>query len=203
MCLTTKAITSGYRLCQSFLGTKATSDVASTDLVGTMRRTAGVLFATVDKQYPFWSATTGTHQVGISGPASQITLEPVSVDRTRLREMFVSGVSELDPVFRSILTPGTLAELQTVAHAEDGETRYSSELWAKTLYEFAASYHKSVINRDHIVQALVPLYRGRTLTFIAENDTASAEQIECSIESLCGSFERQKPYLLEVWNTGK
>jgi hypothetical protein len=52
------------------------------------------------------------------------------------------------------------------------------------------------------VQALVPLYRGRTLSFIAENESASAEQIECSVESLCENFERLKPYLLEVWNGG-
>jgi glucosylglycerate synthase len=140
--------------------------------------------------------------VATFGSPAQINVEPVSVDRKRLREMFASGVSELEPVFRSILTPPTLAQLKAVAQAEDGETKYTTELWARTVYEFAASYHRSVINRDHIVQALVPLYRGRTLSFIAENESASAEQIECSVESLCENFERLKPYLLEVWNGG-
>jgi hypothetical protein len=60
-----------------------------------------------------------------------------------------------------------------------------------------------VINRDHIIQALVPLYRGRTLAFIAEHENASAEQIEKSVEGECVEFERLKPYLLEVWNGGK
>ncbi|MBV8478414.1 MAG: hypothetical protein JOZ36_17285 [Acidobacteria bacterium] len=71
------------------------------------------------------------------------------------------------------------------------------------MYEFAAAYHRSVINRDHIIQALVPLYRGRTLTFISENESTSAEQIESSIECQCAEFERLKPYLLDTWNGGK
>jgi hypothetical protein len=117
--------------------------------------------------------------------------------------MFASGVSELEPVFRSILSSSTLQELQRIAVTEEGEAKYTAELWARTVYEFAASYHKSVINRDHIIQALVPLYRGRTQTFIAENENASAEQIESSVESECVEFERLKPYLLDLWNGGK
>jgi len=72
-------------------------------------------------------------------------------------------------------------------------------VWATTVFEFAASYHKSVINRDHIIQALVPLYRGRTLAFLLENRDESEEDVEKGVESLCGEFERLKPYLLQVW----
>ena len=71
------------------------------------------------------------------------------------------------------------------------------------MYEFAASYHKAVMSRDHIVQALVPLYRGRMFTFLVENRTASAAEVGNNIESLCLEFERLKPYLLELWNGRK
>jgi len=203
MCVTTRAITGNFRLCQSFLGTKVPVEGASTDLVAAMRRTVGVLFSSLDDNFQLWSQTNGSHPVPTFGSPAQVSLEPVSVDRKRLREMFASGVSELQPVFRSILSSSTLTELQRIAAAEDGEAQYTADLWARTVYEFAASYHKSVINRDHIIQALVPLYRGRTLTFIAENENASAEQIESSVECECVEFERLKPYLLELWNGGK
>ncbi len=133
------------------------------------------------------------------GTPSEVMPEPVRVNRKRLREMFATGVAELEPVFRSILSAPTLSELQRIAALEASEFNYPAELWAKTVFEFAASYHKSVISRDHIVQALVPLYRGRTLTFLLENRDASGEDIERNVESLCGEFERLKPYLLEVW----
>jgi hypothetical protein len=47
------------------------------------------------------------------------------------------------------------------------------------------------------------LYRGRTLSFLQENRDGSWEDLENNVESLCGEFERLKPYLLEVWANGK
>jgi glucosylglycerate synthase len=71
-------------------------------------------------------------------------------------------------------------------------------LWVKTVYEFAVAYHKSVISRDHIIQALAPLFRGRAFTFLMENRNGSAADVENNIEGLCLEFERMKPYLLEM-----
>ena len=113
--------------------------------------------------------------------------------------MFVTAVAELEPVFRSILSETTLLELQRIAALELDAFRYPANVWAKTVFEFAASYHKSVISRDHTIQALVPLYRGRALTFLLENQDASADGVEKNVESLCAEFERSKPYLLEMW----
>ena len=196
--LTVMAITGKYRMCQSFLGTKPPQD-RSADLVEAMRRTVGALFSSLDGNFPFWSAVAGCQQVQTFGPDAEVSLEAVTVDLARMREMFVTGVSELETVFRSVLTESTLSELQKIAALDLNAFRYPAEVWAKTVFEFAASYHKSVISRDHIVQALVPLYRGRALTFLLENRDASADGIEKNVESLCGEFERLKPYLLEMW----
>lgn len=196
--LTITAITGQYRLCQAFLGTKA-PDRSATDLVLAMRRTTGALFASLDINFPRWSTITGSQLVPTIGPQSEVTMEPVPVDLERLHDMFATGVTELEPVFRSILSASTLSELQRIAALGLAEFNYPAEVWANTVFEFTASYHKAVINRDHIVQALVPLYRGRALTFLLEHQDGSAEDIERSVESLCVEFERRKPYLLEVW----
>jgi glucosylglycerate synthase len=196
--LTVTAITGKYRVCQSFLGTKAT-DRGASDLVAAMRRTVGALFSSLDNTYPFWSTVSGSQPVPTIGAPSEVVLEPLRVDRKRLRDMFATGVAELEPVFRSILSASTLSELQRIAGLDVSEFNYPAEVWAKTVFEFAASYHKSVISRDHIVQALVPLYRGRALSFLLESRDGPGEDIETAVESLCGEFERLKPYLLEVW----
>jgi hypothetical protein len=117
--------------------------------------------------------------------------------------MFCSGVSELQSVFASILMPETLAQLRLLGSCTEDEFRYSEELWVKTAYEFAAAYRKAVISRDHIVQALAPLYRGRIFTFLSENRNATGEMVEANVEGLSSEFERLKPYLLEIWNGGK
>ena len=196
--LTVAALTGTYRVCQSFLGPKA-QDRGASDLVAAMRRTVGALFSSLDSDFPLWSTISGSQPVPTLGAQSEVVMEPAQANRKRLREMFATGVAQLEPVFRSILSESTLSELQRIATLEVSEFNYPADLWAKTVFEFAASYHKSVISRDHIVQALVPLYRGRTLTFLLENRDGSGEDIERNLESLCGDFERLKPYLLEVW----
>jgi hypothetical protein len=203
ICLTIAALTANYRVCQCFLGPKARPDRSASDLVAAMRRTVGALFSSLDSNFPLWSTIAGSQLVPTVGPQSEVMLEPVRVNRKPLREMFATGVAQLEPVFRSILSASTFSELQRIATLDVSEFKYPADLWAKTVFEFAASYHKSVINRDHIVQALVPLYRGRTLTLLLENRDGSGEDIERDLESLCGDFERLKPYLLEVWSDRK
>jgi hypothetical protein len=107
----------------------------------------------------------------------------------------------LGSVLHSILSPQTLTELQRIAQLPEEQFQYSAELWVKTIYEFAASYRQSVINRDHIIQALAPLFRGRVFTFLVENRNASVSDVENNIEALCLEFERLKPYLLEIWKS--
>jgi glucosylglycerate synthase len=201
--LTIMALTGKYRVCQSFLGTKAHADRSTSDVVAAMRHTVGALFWSLAGNFQLWSTITGSQEVHNIGTPSEITPEPVRVNRKRLWEMFIKGVAELEPVFRTILPASTLAELQRIAKQELSEFAYPAEVWAKTVFEFAASYHKAVINRDHIIQALVPLYRGRALAFLVENRAGTEEDIEKNVESLCGEFERLKPYLLELWTDRK
>jgi glucosylglycerate synthase len=199
--MTLEAITGGYRVCQSFLGEKLRVERHASDLVPALRQTVGSLFSTLEAHFPVWSTVAGSQSVPTTGSEQEVLLEPMRVNRKRLREMFANGVAELNSVFQSILSPPTLAELQRIARLKEEEFHYSAEWWVKTVYEFAASFHKSVISRDHIIQALAPLFRGRALTFLIENRNASANDVENNIEGLCLEFERLKPYLLQMWKS--
>jgi hypothetical protein len=196
---TLSAIKAKHRVCQTFLGEREHIDHRGPDLVPALRRTVGTLFAGMDADFSTWSATNGSQPVTSLGPDHEILMEPLRVNRKRLREMFSIGVAELKDVFQQILTPSTLSELQRIAGRNEDEFHYSAELWVNTVYEFAASYQKSVINRDHIIQSLAPLFRGRALTFLTENRNAAAEEVESNIEALCVEFERQKPLLVLMW----
>ena len=193
------AITGGCRISESFLGDKEHVERSPADLVAALRETVGTLFSSLQPDFGFWSAAPRATPVTAGDAGDKVRLEPVQVNRERLREMFSTGVAELESVFRSILAPPTLAELQRIAHLGEAEFRYPAALWVRTVYEFAAAYQKAVINRDHIIQALAPLFRGRVFSFLVENGNSSAGEVENSIESLCLEFERQKPYMLEMF----
>ena len=198
---TTAAIAGGFRIRQSFLGTKPHVERHAADLVPALRQTIGALFSSMESNFSLWSSKTGSQPVPTTGAEQQFTLDPLRVNRKRLRDMFCTGVAELESVFHSILSPTTLAELQRIARLGEHDFSYPAELWVKTVYEFAAAHHKTVISRDHIIQALAPLFRGRAFTFLLENRNSSSAEVESDIESLCLEFERLKPYLLEKWNS--
>jgi hypothetical protein len=195
------ALAGRYLICQSFLGEKERLERSAADLVTAVRQIVGTLFSALDSAFPVWSAVAGSQTPPTNGADHGVLLEPLRINRKRLRDMFVTGVAELETVFQSILSPSTLAELQRIARLGEEEFHYPAELWVRTVYEFAASYQKSVISRDHIVQALAPLFRGRVITFLMENRNVSADEVENNIEALCLEFERLKPYLLQLWKS--
>jgi len=200
---TLAAITGKFRICQSFLGEKSHIERHAADLVPALRQTVGTLFSALEADFPIWSVVAGSRPVPTTGADQELVMDPLRINRKRLREMFTTGVAELESVFQSILAPSTLAELQSIARLGEEEFRYPAELWVRTVYEFAASYWKSVISRDHIIQALAPLFRGRAFTFLMENRNSSAQDVENNIEGLCLEFERLKPYLLQLWKSGE
>ena len=191
------------KLTQSFLGTKTRREDAPSDLVGAMRETAGTLFSSLDAYTSVWHSTPEPVEAPCVGCEPAVAEEPSRLNRKRLHDMFTFGMQELDPVFLSILTTPTHDELKRLAGLPEDKFFYTGELWARTVYEFATAFHKAVIGRDHIVQALVPLFRGRAHTFLTENRDASADEMERNIESLCHAFETEKPHLVDLWDGGK
>lgn len=198
--LTTTALGGGHRVCQSFLGPKIhASKEAGQDLVVTIQRVVGSLCRTLKAHESWWFSRAGSEPVPTFGFEYEVGREPIRINRKRMLQMFRSGVQDLAPVLESILTPETLGEVRAVAQLGDSAFRYPDELWVKTVYEFVSSYHRSVINRDHLLQALPPLYRGRINSFVLQNLDADEKEVERALEGLCLEYERLKPYLIERW----
>ncbi len=193
------AVCAGLKTCQAFLGTRPLVTGSGLDIVEAIRQTVGNLFWCLENFESYWVQRTGSQPVMSFGPDHELTSDGKPANPEKIHEMFRSGVSDLDSVLPSILTPETWREIKALAALEPDKFRFGYELWVRTLYEFAASYHRSVINRDHIVQTLVPLYRGRIYSFLLEHAEGSPEEMEADLESLCLEFERQKPYLIERW----
>lgn len=196
--LTMSAVADRCRTCEVFLGVKAPG-LQTADVVEAMRQTVGPMFAFLDANYSRWEPIHGSEPVPLEGSGAAITSEPRRINPHRLREMFRSGVADLRPVLGSILTPQTLADLSSCAGGSGEPFCFPDELWARAVYEFAAAYHRSVINRDHIVQALTPLYRGKVYESLVSSRHADAAEVEARGEALCQVFEQLKPYLLQLW----
>jgi hypothetical protein len=194
------AISSNFRCCQVFLGQKLQSTTGSgTDIVEVFRQTVGSLFWCMESRQSEWLDCERSEPVQTFGLDHELTSEPTDLNRHRIFEMFRKGVTELDPILGTILDPETHAGIKSIASLPEGKFTFTSDLWVRTLYDFAATYHNAIINRNHLVQALTPLYRGMTFSYLVENSDSSPAEMEAVSEALCVEFVRQKPYLREKW----
>jgi glycosyltransferase involved in cell wall biosynthesis len=196
---TTTAIANRYKICQSFFGPKpAASKRTTPSLVDSIRQIVGALFRFTEIHEPFWTARKETEAVPSFGFGYTVSLEAVRVQRRQMLQTFQKGVAELDTIMGSILSPQTLAQLKAISASTDDHFTYPDELWVKTVYDFAAAYHHSVMNRDHLMQALAPLYQGRASGFVAES-RAEPRALDQQLEQLSLQYEQALPYFMERW----
>ena len=200
--MTTMAITGGFRTCQAFLGAKIhDAKDPSVDLSAMLTQVVGAVFQLMETEEVRWKEVRQSEPVPVFGFEFTVGLEPVRVNVGRMLERFRAGLQELESIWSQILDPLTLAGVRDVGALPDGEFRYPPELWVRTIYDFAAAYHRRVILRDHLLKSLTPLYLGRTASFVLETEPAGAEEVEQILEGLCQEYERQKDYLIGRWGS--
>jgi glucosylglycerate synthase len=194
------AIANNYRTCQSFLGPRIyQSRRQESDLVQVFQESLGALFQGLEADHAYWAKGSGSSQVPTFGFEYSVALQPVRVSRKRLLQGFRLGVEELGAILEAILAPDTLQAVQALGKLSDEAFQFPDELWVRVVYEFAASYHRSVLARDHLLQALLPLYRGKIFSFVMDTEKATTAEVENRLEELCLACERLKPYLVERW----
>jgi glucosylglycerate synthase len=195
--MTTEAIASGARVCQSFLGAKIHNpkDPAA-DLSAMLMQVMGALFALMEQHERLWSQQVGSQPVPLFGFPYEVGVEPVHVDVERMASHYRQGLTDLEPIWRQILTDDTFSQLRNQSGTE---CRIPDELWVQVVYDAAIAYHRRIMPRDHLLKALTPLYLGRTASFVYATQGLTSTEAEQKIEALSHTFERMKPYLVERW----
>jgi hypothetical protein len=202
--MVTTALVGGFRPCQAYLGPKVQAEKSGGQpIADTIQRVVGALFSCMETHQAYWMPHEGVQPVPAFGFQYDLDLPPIRVNRKRMLSTFLKGVEELAAVLEPALSPETLEKIRSLAATGGEGANYPDELWVKTVYEFAGAFHRSVINRDHLLQALAPLYLGRINSFLAENHRSSGTGARDRIKKLRVQFEASKPYLLECWNAQK
>jgi len=198
--MTTEAIASGARVCQSFLGAKIHNpkDPAA-DLSAMLVQVMGAVFALMEEQQFVWVEVKGSNPVKLFGFQYDVGVEPVNVNVDRMISSLRQGLADLEPIWRQMLAPDTVEGLLRLKDCPLQAFRIPDELWARLIYDVAVSYHQRVMPREHLLKAFTPLYLGRTATFVLETQGLTSHEAEGRIEFLCQAFEDRKPYLVERW----
>ena len=198
--MTTEAIASGARICQSFLGAKIHNPKdPSADLSAMLMQVMGALFALMEKHEMLWARLEGSQPVPLFGFTYEVGVEPVHVNMERMVLHYRQGLADLEPIWRQILSDDTFSQLRDLQGTSNNDCRIPDELWVQVVYDAAIAHRKRIIRRDHLLKALTPLYLGRTASFVHATQGLTSVEAEQKIEALCHTFERMKPYLVERW----
>lgn len=199
--MTTTAIANNFKVCQSFLGAKIhDAKEPSADLSEMLHQVVGSAFDLMETYEDIWKAVRISERVPTFGFQFSVGLEPVSVNLDRMIDKFKLGAKELCSVWEVFVPKKVLDFLCEVKELSRDDFRIPDTLWAEIIYAFAIACHKKLLNKEHLLKSLTPLYLGRTASFVMETWDSSAAEVEERIEKLCSSFENKKDFLLKNWD---
>ncbi len=200
--MTTTAMANDFKVCHAFLGAKIHDPKdPGADLSAMLYQVVGATFDLMETYPDVWSRTHKSVSVPTFGFHYDVGLEPVSVNVERMIDKFRLGVKELIQIWKEFL-PGEVIDFLVKAEELPKDKFFMpDEIWVQIVYSFAIASHKKVINKEHLLKSLTPLYIGRTASFVIDAWESSAREVEEKIENLCLAFESRKEFLIENWNS--
>jgi glucosylglycerate synthase len=199
--MTTTAVAEGFRVCQAFLGAKIHDPKdPGADLAGMLVQVVSSVFDLMETYVDKWRAVDKADTVPLFGFPHGVGLDPVHVDVERMRAILRQGARDLGEVWEKALDKETLAEVSKLAGRDDGDCAFPDALWVRVVYAFALAYHRRALPPEQLLRSLVPLYLGRTASFVRHVAESGSEEVEASIGALAEEFLRQKGDLLLGWS---
>lgn len=201
--MTSLAMLNRSPVIQSFMGRPKIhkpKDPAS-DLGPMFANVVGTIFDLMSRHIDFWREVKWSRPTAVYGfGLGEVEIPPeVSVNVKGLSEKFTRGMRDSWDLYRECLSQETFAKMEEVAEAPLDGFEFPPALWAQVLYDFAFAYSRELAPRDRLLNSLIPLYNGRTLSFVLETEPMNTQQVEELIEDQCLQFEKTKRYLLDRW----
>lgn len=205
--MTTLAINSPYRTAQAFLGGPKIHRVKdpAASLGPMFRHVMSTFFRLMESFEETWKGVRWSKPTPIFGFGVGETEmpPPVEVNGQRLYRDFVDGFREHVRVYEETLTQEVFLKAREIAGLSYDRFELPPVLWAKIVYDFALGFHLNLVPRAELIGAFVPLYFGRTGSYVRTTQGMEPRAVEDSIEEQCEVFEEAKPYLVDRWVAAK
>ncbi|MFP4037926.1 MAG: glycosyltransferase [Desulfobacteraceae bacterium] len=202
--MTTLAISQGVPICQSFMGRpKVHRPKDPAGSLGPMfRQVIGTIYTLMCRFEDLWARVKYSKPTAIYGfGLGEVEMPPkVDVDSRKLFEQFHQGFEDYLGVWEQALSEDIYRKLVEIRGMKDRVFNFPTDLWARILYDMGVAYRDRVQEPDVLMDSLIPLYYGRTLSFVKKTRRMSTQQAEETIEEDCVTFELTKPYLLKRWS---
>lgn len=199
--MTTTAVANNFRVCQAFLGAKIHDPKdPGADLSAMLYQVVGATCDLMETYAETWKKVKNSEDMKTFGFQYAVGLEPVSVNLDRMIDKFRLGIRELIDIWKVFIPDNIIRFLQKTEVLGQKDFHIPDRVWVEIIYSFTLAAHNKVLNKEHLLKSLTPLYIGRVASFVIETWECSAVEVEEKIDALCLSFEKDKSFLVDKWS---
>lgn len=200
--LTTLAVVSNFRICQTRLGVKIHGEKdPAADLGPMFRQVVGTIFTLMEFYEKYWHDTILGRDVEFYGESPDEEPPEMKIDSQSLIEYFQLGYTNFSSLWKQQLSEEDFDVITTLASHQDHETFFMpTDIWVRIVYRYAMLFHNTERQRFKVLDTMIPLYYARVASLVqllSEKDSHEAERF---YEEQATAFEELKGVLIENWN---
>jgi len=202
--MTSIAIARRFKVCQTFLGSpKIHRAKDPAKHLGPMfiQVVMTIFDLMIDFEY-LWKDTTESWPSSIFGFGLGVEEKPPDIDVNTdvLQESFVTGFDKYGELWERIIPQHLLIEMKKTTKMSKDQFYYPSDLWARVLFSFAIAYRNNEIEKEKMIEAMIPFYHSRILSFVNKTGHMDIKECEEYFEAVNRVFEDEKYYLIKRWD---
>ena len=124
---------------------------------------------------------------------------PVKVNIEGMKKSYIHEFNSSKEFMRQYLNDEIMIELEKIVN---NDSKFESELWAKIVYNYAASWKnvESESDKYKLIDSLKTLWIGRFVSYATEVDNMDINDAEKIIQSQAETFEKNFNYLKSIYN---
>ncbi len=193
------ALCNGLQVCEVNIGARIYAPTDWTNISSIIAQILSPLFVDMERYAPCWQRTRASVSVSAFGDPVAVIQDEGSVDISRLVESFQLANRDLQEIWGLVLPPSTLVELRKLSRQPVEQFRISDDLWVRIVYDFALGHRLRIINRDHLLKSMTPLYLAWVASFAQALASSRESTLEQRLERLAVAYESGRPYLVSRW----
>lgn len=205
--MTAIAIARRFKVCQAFLGSpKIHRPKDPANDLGPMFTEVIITLFDLMKEYEYqWKYITESLPSSIFGFGLSVDekIPEINVNKEALYKKFVSGGKQYNEIWEKVIPLPEMVKIKEIKEMSCGQMYCPTDLWARILFNFAITYWDGEIPRSKTIEALIPLYYLRVLSFVNKTINMNLRECEEYFEAINRVFEKEKYYLIDRWDANQ
>jgi glucosylglycerate synthase len=193
------ALCNSLQVCEVYVAARMYAPTDWTNISSIVAQVLSPVFLDMERYAACWQRTRNSVPVPALGDPVYVSQDTGTVDISRLVESFQLANRDLQEIWGLVLPPSTLVELRKISRMPVEQFRMSDDLWVRIVFDFALGHHLRIINRDHLLKSMTPLYLAWVASYAQGLASAETATLEQRLERLSVAYESGKAYLVSRW----